>query len=159
MSSLFNKKLSIFDEKSEIQYSKSWPYYLINILSLNYQDEGTESCNEEEGNKVHATLASAFDAPFVDCQSALSFYRKKLDIFGIDVKSICGKVNQELLMKFVFKTESRKAVSRNMHHDEDPIRADITFGEMCNCTCGKDMDTLKQWNYRVLYQHGFKVQN
>ena len=42
-------------------------------------------------------------------------------------------------MKFVFKTDSRKTMSRNMNNDEEPIRADITFGEMCNCTCEKDM--------------------
>merc|ERR1712198_117805 len=106
--------------------------------------ERAESCNEEEGNKVHATLAKSFDAPFDDCQSALSFYRKKLDFFDIDTKSICGKVNQELLMKFVFETDSRKTMSRNMNKDEDPIRADMTFGEICNCTCEKDMGPEKQ---------------
>merc|ERR1712133_269971 len=108
------------------------------------KEERAESCNEEEGNKVHAPLAKSFDAPFDDCQSALSFYRKKLDIFDIDTKSICGKVNQELLMKFVFKTDSRKSLSRNMKNDEEPIRADITFGEICNCTCEKDMGPEKQ---------------
>ena len=93
---------------------------------------------------MHATLAKAFDAPFDDCQSALSFYRKKLEIFDIDTKSICGKVNQELLMKFVFETDSRKFLSRNMINYEEPIREDITFGEICNCTCERDIGTEKQ---------------
>ena len=99
-----------------------------------HQDEETESCNEEEGNKVQATLQQTANAPFSDCKTALSYYQTKLEN---DTELICGQANQELLTKFVFKRESRKAHSVYTQDYAEPIREDVTFGEMCNCTCKK----------------------
>ena len=98
------------------------------------QDEETGSCNEDEGNKVQETLKQTADAPFSDCKTALSYYQTKLEN---DTELICGQSNQELLTKFVFKRESKEQQSRNMQDYAEPIREDVTFGEICNCTCKK----------------------
>ena len=104
-----------------------------------HHDIETGSCNEEEGNKVQETLQQTADAPFIDCKSALSYYQTKL---GNDTDLICGQANQDLLSKFVFKRESREQQSRNMLDYSEPIREDVTFGEICNCTCKKGSETL-----------------
>ena len=104
-----------------------------------HQDEETGACNEEEGNKVQATLQQTANAPFFDCKTALSFYQTKL---ANDTDLICGKANQELLLEFVFKKESRGQQSRNMLDYAEPIREDVTFGEICNCTCKKGSEIV-----------------
>ena len=116
-----------------------------------YQDEETESCNEEVGNKVQATLQQTANAPFSDCETALSYYQTKL---GNDTELICGQANQELLTKFVFKKESRKEQSRNTQDYAEPIREDVTFGEICNCTCKKGSEIVISRNKQVFYKHG-----
>ena len=99
-----------------------------------HQDVEPGFCSEEEGNKVQETLQQTADAPFIDCKSALSYYQTKLEN---DTELICGQSNQELLTKFVFKKESREQQSRNTQDYAEPIREDVTFGEICNCTCKK----------------------
>ena len=99
-----------------------------------HQDEETGSCNEEVGNKVQKTLQHTANAPFSDCKTAFSYYQTKLEN---NTDLICGQANQELLTKFVFKQESKEQQSRNMLDYAEPIRADVTFGEICNCTCKK----------------------
>ena len=99
-----------------------------------HQDVEPGSCSEEEGNKVQETLQQTADAPFSDCKTALSYYQTKLEN---DTKLICGQANQELLTKFVFKRESREQQSPNTQDYAEPIREDVTFGEICNCTCKK----------------------
>ena len=116
---------------------------MIFCFHIFYQDQQSESCSDDEGDKNLKTISDLLsklnESLLVnDCQTTLEVFQQQQ--VRRDAECICDEPVMESLKRYAFdKIKSGESTSRNILNDLESRMKRKTFGDFCQCTCKKGM--------------------